>query len=159
MDFTAATMNPSTNVGQSQQLRPARPLGQCTTMFAVDDEDQKVYAYKISDRSRIGQGHRAGYRQRKPGGPVVRRPGPLGRRRHRRQALRLRPAGRAAGQHSCRRRPADQQRVHQGRLQGRCVAGETLTARARSWILSGGGGSYFGSSPRRVRPGRSYVHR
>ena len=50
-DVTAAVMNPSTTVGGLNNSDPRGLWGNADTMFAVDDEDQKVYAYKTSDRS------------------------------------------------------------------------------------------------------------
>ena len=50
-DVTAAVMNPSTTVGSLNNSDPRGLWGNADTMFAVDDEDQKVYAYKTSDRS------------------------------------------------------------------------------------------------------------
>ena len=83
------------------------------TMFVVDDEDQTVYAWKMSDQSReSGQGDRPGQRQRRPRGPVVRRTRVVGDRQGRRQALRLRPAGRPAGQYRRRGRPRGADTYH-----------------------------------------------
>ena len=77
-----------------------------TTMFVTDSDDDKVFAYKLSDESPdTARNLLLRRRQRRAARPLVRRPRALGGRRHRRQVLRLRPAGRAAGQHRGVRRP------------------------------------------------------
>ena len=50
-DVTAANMNPSTTVGGLNNSDPRGIWANADTMFVVDDEDQKVYAYKTSDRT------------------------------------------------------------------------------------------------------------
>ena len=50
-DVTAANMNPSTNDGGLNNSDPRGIWANADTMFVVDDEDQKVYAYKTSDRT------------------------------------------------------------------------------------------------------------
>ncbi len=52
MDFTAATMSSSTTDGAVNNSDPRGLWSNGTTLFAIDDEDHKVYAYKMSDRSR-----------------------------------------------------------------------------------------------------------
>ena len=108
----------------------------------------------------LGQEPRPKQRQRQPQRHVVRRPDTLGRRRQRRHDLPLRPARRAAGQHSRRRRPGDRQRVHQGRLDGNGVVGGNFLPQPSRIRRDG----YF-CGPYRihlrvgVRPGGSLVHR
>ena len=51
MDFDASTLSPSTTDGTINNSDPRDAWGNGTTLFTVDDEDQKVYAYKMSDQS------------------------------------------------------------------------------------------------------------
>ena len=51
MDFDASTLSPSMTDGTINNSDPRDAWGNGTTLFTVDDEDQKVYAYKMSDQS------------------------------------------------------------------------------------------------------------
>ena len=51
MDFDASTLSPSTTDGTINNSDPRDAWANGTTLFTVDDEDQKVYAYKMSDQS------------------------------------------------------------------------------------------------------------
>ena len=52
MDITAATMNPSTTVGAINNNDQRGMWSNGTTLFVVDDEDNKIYGYQLSDRTR-----------------------------------------------------------------------------------------------------------
>ena len=52
MDITAATMNPSTTVGAINNNDQRGMWSNGTTLFVVDDEDDQIYGYKLSDRTR-----------------------------------------------------------------------------------------------------------
>ena len=50
-DIDASVLSPSTNVGSLSNSDPRGLWSNGTTMFAVDGEDAKVYAYRLSDRT------------------------------------------------------------------------------------------------------------
>ena len=52
MDITAATMNPSTTVGAINNNDQRGMWSNGTTLFVVDDGDDQIYGYKLSDRTR-----------------------------------------------------------------------------------------------------------
>ena len=51
MDFDASTLSSSTTDGTINNSDPRDAWANGTTLFTVDGEDQKVYAYKMSDQS------------------------------------------------------------------------------------------------------------
>ena len=83
----------STNTAAQNAETPRGIWSNGTTMFVADGDDDNVFAYKHSDESQDSAKNLALISDNdNPRGHVVRRPGPLGRRRHRRHDLRLRPA-------------------------------------------------------------------
>ena len=50
-DFVAGTLNPSTSVGTLNNSDPRGLWANGTTMFSVDHEDAKIYAYKSADQT------------------------------------------------------------------------------------------------------------
>ena len=50
-DFAAGTLNPSTNDGTLNNSDPRGLWANGTTMFSVDHEDAKIYAYKMADQT------------------------------------------------------------------------------------------------------------
>ena len=52
MDISAATMNPSTSDSTINNSDPRGLWSNGTTLYAVDDEDHKIYGYKLADRTR-----------------------------------------------------------------------------------------------------------
>ena len=51
MDFDASTLSPSMTDAAINNSDPRDAWGNGTTLFTVDDEDQKIYSYKMSDRT------------------------------------------------------------------------------------------------------------
>ena len=51
-DIGASVLSPSTSVGTINNSDPRGLWSNGTTMFAVDDEDAKIYGYQMSDRTR-----------------------------------------------------------------------------------------------------------
>ena len=106
MDITAATMNPSTTDGAINNNDQRGMWSNGTTLFVVDDGDDQIYGYQLSDRTRDDDKNLSlDSDNTDPWGLWFDGSRALGGRLRRRQALRLRPAGRAAGQHPSHRRP------------------------------------------------------
>ena len=59
MDFAASTLSPSTSDGTINNSDPRGLWSDGTTMFVIDDEDEQVYAYQVSDRTRDAAKHAA----------------------------------------------------------------------------------------------------
>ena len=133
----------STNTAAQNAETPRGIWSNGTTMFVADGDDDNVFAYKHSDESQDSAKNLAlsGDNDNPRGmwfdGRVLWVVD--GTDDH---DLRLRPAGRAAGQHSRRRRPGGPQHVHQGRLHGRRDGGRGERGRARyvglcGWVRRG----------------------
>ena len=113
LDIGASTLSPSSTVGAINNNDQRGMWSNGTTLFVVDHGDsQGLRLQAVRPDPGRRQEPRPGRRQRESVGAVVRRPRALGGRHRRRQALRLRPAGRPAGQHP-RRRQAGGADTHQ----------------------------------------------